>query len=49
MFIRRQGANCGEHEAQSLDCPIRVNETEVAKIRAVESLLCQGFQKVQYL
>jgi hypothetical protein len=44
-----QGAKCcncvGEHEAQSLECPCRVKETEVAKIRAVESLLCGGCQK----
>lgn len=34
-----QGAKCcncgGEHEAQSLECPSRVKETEVAKIREV--------------
>lgn len=43
-----QGAKCcncvGEHEAQSLECPCRVKETDVAKIRAVESSM-QGLSK----
>lgn len=44
-----RGAKCcncgGENEAQSLEFPSRVKETEVAKIRAVECLLCRGYQK----
>lgn len=52
-----RGAKCcncgGENEAQSLEFPSRVKETEVAKIRAIERVSyaggCQKGGKSEYL